>query len=459
MKLIKFKRLMLSLLAFGALQLNGFGAAPKPLNVGLARVAITPETPVRLTGYSSRDFPFEGVHHELWAKAMAFGDEKKGYRIIITVDLLGIPHRVTERVRDALAKEIGISPANLSICASHTHSGPQIGNIVSHFNKPLDPDELAEISLFAMGLVPKLKGVAIDAIANAAPSLVSHAKGEVNFAVNRRTSINPNGVTDHSLPVMRITDLEGKTKAVLLNYACHAVTLGPKNNVAHGDWVGEAQIQVEENLPPGAMAMVVIGCGADQNSSPRMNTENPEMDLVYAKDQGKQIADEVNRLLADETWKSVRQLPEGKMKYVELTFANMPDPKKLAEDAKGSGRTSNYSLLLLGRMARSGDIPEKINYPIQVWDFGKDLVMIFLAGEVVVDYALRLKQELGEDSVWVNAYANDMPCYIPSLRILREGGYEAETAMIGYEKPSKFTEDVEEIIMNGIYSILPKNIK
>ncbi|NHE56528.1 hypothetical protein [Cyclobacterium plantarum] len=459
MKLIYMKRLILSMLAFGAFQLTGFGEAPKPLNVGLARVIITPETLVRLTGYSSRDVPFEAVHHDLWAKAMAFGDEKKGYRIIITVDLLGIPHRITEKVREALSKEIGILPANLSICASHTHSGPQIGNIVSHFHKPLDPDELAEIALYAMGLVPKLKDLAMDAIANATPSLVSHSKGEVGFAINRRTSINPNGVTDHSLPVMKITDMKGETKAVLVNYACHAVTLGPLNNVVHGDWVGEAQLQMEENLPPGAMAMVVIGCGADQNSSPRMNTDNPEMDLVYAKDQGKQIADEVQRLLATNDWKGIGQLPEGKMKYVELTFATMPDPKKLAADAKGSGRTSNYSLLLLGRMARSGDIPEKIDYPIQVWDFGKELVMIFMAGEVVVDYALRLKQELGEDRVWVNAYANDMPCYIPSLRILREGGYEAETAMIGYEKPSKFTEDVEESIMSGIYAILPKSSK
>lgn len=446
-------------MAVVAVQTTGFGGAPKPLNVGLARVVITPETPVRLTGYSSRDVPFESVHHDLWAKAMAFGDERSGYRILLTVDLLGIPHKITEKVRAALAQEIGIMPANLSICASHTHSGPQIGNIVSHFHKPLDPDELAEIALYAMGLVPKLRDLAMEAIANAEPSLVSHTKGEVGFAINRRTSINPNGVTDHSLPIMKITDLKGETKAVLVNYACHAVTLGPLNNVVHGDWVGEAQLQIEENLPAGAMAMVVIGCGADQNSLPRMNTDNPEMDLVYAKDQGRQVADEVNRLLAGQDWKTIRQLPEGKMKYVELTFAKMPDPKQLAADAKGSGRTSNYSLLLLGRMARSGDIPEKINYPIQVWDFGKDLLMVFLAGEVVVDYALRLKQELGEDRVWVNAYANDMPCYIPSLRILREGGYEAETAMIGYEKPSKFTEDVEETIMNGIYSILPKSSK
>lgn len=82
--------------------------------------------------------------------------------------------------------------------------------------------------------------------------------------------------------------------------------------------------------------------------------------------------------------------------------------------------------------------------------------MIFLGGEVVVDYSLRLKKELGADRIWVNSYANDMPCYIPSLRILKEGGYEAEGAMIGYEKPSHFTEDVEEKVMEGIYSILPK---
>jgi neutral ceramidase len=109
------------------------------------------------------------------------------------------------------------------------------------------------------------------------------------------------------------------------------------------------------------------------------------------------------------------------MKYIDLTFADIPDSKKVADDAKESGLTSNYSLLLLSRMARSEAIPMKISYPIQVWNFGKDLTMIFLAGEVVVDYSLRLKKELGANRIWVNSYANDIPCYIPSLRTLKEG--------------------------------------
>lgn len=435
-----------------------YGQKNKLIDVGVARIDITPEKPVRLSGYSGRDNPFDSVHHKLWAKAMAFGNKNEGYSILITVDLLGIPGKITEKVRSELRDSIALNPENFTICASHTHSGPQIGNIVSHFNKPLSPDELAEISLYAMNLTTKLKEVSLMAVQNIKSSSVFWGQGEVDFAINRRTSINPDGVVDHSLPVLKISDPDGAVRAVLLSYACHAVTLGPKNNVVHGDWAGEAQIQIEENFP-GAIAMVAIGCGADQNSHPRMNSENPEMDLVNAKKQGKSIANEVKRLVSSETLTLLKEAPSGKLKYIDLTFAEVPDPKKLAEDAKGSGRTSNYSLLLLSRMARSEPIPMKISYPIQVWNFGRDLAMIFLGGEVVVDYSLRLKKELGADRVWVNSYANDMPCYIPSLRILKEGGYEAEGAMIGYEKPSRFTEDVEAKVMEGIYSILPEEFK
>lgn len=427
----------------------------KLIEVGVARVDITPETPLRLTGYSERDFAFERVHHRLWGKALAFGNAKDGYSVLITVDLLGIPGHITDLVRQALAKEVGIKPENVTICASHTHSGPQIGNIVSHFHKPLTPDELAQVALYSQRLVPKLSTVALQAIKTIQPSLLSWGEGEVKFAVNRRLYINPNGPVDHAMPMLKVTDPDGKIRAVMVSYACHAVTLGPYNNVVHGDWVGEAQLQIEESLPPGAIAMVSIGCGADQNSNPRMNVANPAMDLENARIQGKSIAEQVKALVFSNSLKPIQELPKGKLTYVDLDFAETPDALKLAKDAMGAGRTSNYSNLMLGRLARS-EMPDKISYPVQVWHFGKSLTMIFLAGEVVVDYALRLKKEFGRERLWVNAYSNDMPCYIPSLRVLKEGGYEAESAMIGYEKPSKFTEDVEERVIKAVHDTMKK---
>jgi hypothetical protein len=63
---------------------------------------------------------------------------------------------------------------------------------------------------------------------------------------------------------------------------------------------------------------------------------------------------------------------------------------------------------------------------------GDDLTMILFAGEVVADYSLRLKRELAADMPWSIGYAMEVPCYIPTVRILKEGGYEADSSLIYY---------------------------
>lgn len=427
------------------------------INTGLARVDITPEIPIRLTGYSTRDIPFEGVSQKLWAKAMAMGDTEN-LSVLITVDLLGIPGNITKEVRSVLARETGLKNIQIAISASHTHSGPQIGNILSHFHKPLSPKELAEVAMYAKNLVPKLVRVALESIRNREPSKLSVSWGEVDFAVNRRLRLNPDGPVDHSLPTLQVRSREGELRGIMVNYACHAVTLGD-NNTVHGDWVGEAQAQIEANYP-GVVAMVTIGCGADQNSSPRMNSEDPKKNFEYVHNQGKSIADEVERLMkSNQEWKVLSEAPTGQLTYHTLKFAEEPDPRELAKDAMTEGRSANYSRLLLSRMARSEEIPMEFDYPVQVWNFGEDFSMVFLAGEVVVDYGLRLKKVLGSSNVWINSYANDMPCYIASRRVIGEGGYEALSSMKGYEKPSALSPEVEEDIVQGIYDLLPERVE
>ena len=123
------------------------------------------------------------------------------------------------------------------------------------------------------------------------------------------------------------------------------------------------------------------------------------------------------------------------------------------------GRSANYSHLLLSRMARSEDIPMEFEYPVQVWNFGPDFSMVFLAGEVVMDYGLRLKEALGASNVWINSYSNDMPCYIASRRVINEGGYEALGSMKGYEKPSALAPEVEEEIIQSVYDLLPVTVE
>jgi hypothetical protein len=85
--------------------------------------------------------------------------------------------------------------------------------------------------------------------------------------------------------------------------------------------------------------------------------------------------------------------------------------------------------------------------------------MVFLNGEVVVDYSLRLMREYDKERLWVNGYSNDVPCYIPSDRVLKEGGYEGGGAMIYYLRPTKFAPGLEDRIVSAVEELVPATFK
>ena len=82
--------------------------------------------------------------------------------------------------------------------------------------------------------------------------------------------------------------------------------------------------------------------------------------------------------------------------------------------------------------------------------------MVALAGEVVVDYSLRLKAELAGRALWVAGYSNDVFGYMPSLRVLREGGYEGVGAMRYTELPGPFAASVEKRVIDKVYELVNK---
>ena len=436
-------------MTFGQTKSNGL------MDIGVAQVDITPEGPIRLTGYAAREkSESKGVIHRLFAKALAFGSDAQGPSILITVDLVGIPGNITLKLAEQLSKKVGIDPAQLSISASHTHGGPEIGilNILQARGKTfsdslLSLDELIHISHYRHQLSEKLEQVALAAIDNRKPALLSWGQGQAGFARNRRTSGGP---VDPSLPILRVADPDGKLRAVLVNYACHGTTLGGDVNRIHGDWISEAQQRIEANHP-GTMAMVAIGCGADANPHPRGKIE-------HMRAHGEEIAKNVETLLASPL-QSLTSPPVGKMKWVKLPFAHVPGIPELIALTSDSSAKGYFARLALERIARGHDIQKELHYPVQVWVFGDELAMINLAGEVVVDYSVRLKNELGAEKLWINGYTNDVPSYIASRRVIREGGYEAESSMYWYDKPSPFVEAVEDIIISAVHELLPASLK
>ena len=434
---------------FGQTKSNGL------IDIGVARVDITPDGPIRLAGYAARaKSESKGVIHRLFAKALAFGSDAQGPSILITVDLLGIPGHITSKAAERLSKKIGIDPAQFAISSSHTHGGPEVGilNVLqargnTFSDSLLSLDHLIHISSYIHQLSAKLEQVALAAMENRKPALLSWGQGQAGFAKNRRTSGGP---VDPSLPMLRVTDPDGKLRAVLVNYACHGTTLEGNVNQIHGDWIGEAQQLIEANHP-GTIAMVAIGCAGDANPHPRGKME-------HIKLHGEEIARNVEKLLASPL-QPIISPPLGRMKWVKLAFAHVPGILELIEQTSNKSVKGYYARLSLDRIARGQEIPKELNYPIQVWAFGNELAMINLAGEVVVDYSVRLKNELGAEKLWINAYTNDVSCYIASRRVIREGGYEAESSMYWYDKPSPFVEEVEDIIISAVHDLMPESFK
>jgi hypothetical protein len=329
------------------------------------------------------------------------------------------------------------------------------------------PAHRAHIERYGRELAERMEQVALAALAARKPGRLAWAQGDVGFAMNRRPidkngrcpglGVNPRGPVDHSLPVLCATDVQGKVLAIVVNYACHGTTLGGDFNRIHGDWPGVAQECIEADHP-GATALICLGCAGDANPEPRGKLE-------MVAPHGRAVADEVNRLLRGKLATlgpalAARRLP------LQLAFDKPPTREELqrrlaaSKDPKATSaekRLGVQAAAFLARLDRGETFPADIDYSVTTWTFGDDLAMVFLPGEVVVDYALRLKRELDAARLWVTAYANDVPCYIASRRVLAEGGYEPDFSMIYYDRPGRLAPAVEDRIIGAAESLLPKS--
>ena len=408
--------------------------------MGVARADITPDFPVRLNGFLVRKEESRGVRHKIWAKALAIRSGDSNPVVLITVDNLGVPDEITQAVARHVSRVTPLSIERLAIAASHTHTAPMVNGCAPNiFGEAIPVPEQAHIDQYTRLFTDKLTEVALAALADLKPASVYLGFGKVTFAKNRRS---PTGPIDHELPLLVVKDQSQNLRAVLANYACHCVTLSEP--LIGGDWAGYAQEHLER-MHPGTVAMISIGCGADQNPIP--GVQGDRFDI--ASQQGLEIAREVSRLITGDLQKLTGAI-QVKYDRVDLELAEPPTRAELVEKAKLNTAIGYHARVQIQKLDHGEKLRTKIDYPIQTWNFGQSFSMVFLAGEVVVDYAKRLKGELPRGSIWINAYSNAAPCYIPSERILREGGYEGGNAMIYYDQPTRFASGLEDKIIHVV---------
>jgi neutral ceramidase len=418
---------------------------------GAARIAITPPMPFWLTGYASRTKPAESVRMELWAKALAIRDDQGQRAVIITTDLIGLTQQLTDTVAERLAKSHGLKRSEVLFNSSHTHAGPVIWpNLRVMFD--FDEKELDRAKGYSRKLTDDLTAVAGEALKNMMPARLSWGQGTADFAINRRETtatgvkigVNPNGPVDHTVPVLRVIGADGALRAVLFGYACHNTTTGGDFYQVNGDYAGAAELELEK-AHPGTIALFMILCGADQNPNPRGTVE-------FADQYGRTLATEVERTLVG-TLKEIRSPLRTAYRTIDLEFAPHTREQFQTESKNPDKYRQRRAQLMLDAYDQGKPV-RRLPYPMQVIRFNDDFTLLALGGEVMVDYSLRAKREFPAENLVVAGYCNDVSGYIPSQRVLREGGYEAAESMIYYGQPGPLADNVEEVVFQCVRDLI-----
>ena len=434
---------------------------PEPSwKAGVSSVKITPDGPAWMAGYASRDKPSDGVEQDLFAKSLVVQDGSGETLVMVTLDLISVPGPLRSFIEQKLAQSHGLKPANLLMNCSHTHSGPEIRTTGTALSG-LEPERRAKAIAYVETLQTRILSSIDAAFVKLAPANLTFQKARAGFAMNRRlpsesgyrNSPNPEGRVDHDVPMLRVEDTEGAIKAIVFGYACHNTTLGLYQ--MNGDYAGYAQHYIEE-AHPGTVALFMMGCGGDQNPYPRST-------LDLAKQHGRTLATAVEAGL-----QTPKRPITGSLKMAfataDLEYADAPTKDELLERAQS---TNKYEKKYAGRLLKeleNGTLLTSYPAPVQVVRFGDTVLFVALPGETVIDYSLRIKREnrkQGGPDVWVAGYSNDVFAYIPSLRVLLEGGYEAGGAMrymTTVVQPGAFAPNVEDRLMSRVKELIESTV-
>lgn len=449
---------------------------------GVSKVCITPEEPICLDGWGSRIS--QGVSMDIWVKAAAFAANDTPVHVIVSADLCGFSGSMVERLVSWAQVEHQLERNQLILNCSHNHSGPVFEDTLPLYHD-LSDAEYDVIGRYTVALEERVRATISQAIKNLSPARISWGQSLCGFAVNRRRSRGNQTrqlptVVDQDVPVLSMRHEDtGALMGCLFGYSCHATAINDEK--VNGDYCGHACANIE-NAHPGTVALFVAGCGADCNPLPRLDSAG-ELGRMY----GMILAAAVNEVLAapeeevehgagaSGVYSSIVLAPSLQSSYGECTLPFEAPPsrhelvQKISSSTEGSAewRQLRYQLDLLDdvepdpmRSPRlftdtvGGKLATAVPYRTHVWRLGKQLHFIALTGEPVVDYALRFKSELSWQDTWVSGYNNELLCYVPSERVLREGHYEGTEGMLEYRHPTVFAPGIEARINALVHKLV-----
>jgi neutral ceramidase len=428
------------------------------LKAGFAKRAISPPVGAPLAGFAARQGVCQGVHDELFARALVLENAQSAVALI-SLDLLAVASDFVERARQAVAARIPIEPSAILISSTHTHAGPVT---VSAFFNPGETLDAAYMGRLSDAIAGAVEG-AWQSRFNAA---VGVGTGTIaNLGVNRRT---PDGEPlDREIGIVKVNDAQGNTRAALMNYACHPTVLGPDNLLASGDFPAMAIERIESQLGAASFAMYINGAQGDISVG-----HSSELSAIGVIAPGRTFerATELGHDLADAVLDALPAIPARDDLVLKFKTIETRLPLKLYPPAEQTQRAfQNAEQRLSGiagdsasaeyRQAKSDLLYSSITHfyaqqtarykdrtlpvELQAIQVG-DAVFIGIPAEVFVEVGLRIKKTEGLQT-FVAGISNGYIGYLPSRKAYEAGGYEVVSSQCSSDVEDRLVESVQQL--------------
>jgi neutral ceramidase len=428
------------------------------LQAGIARTTITPSLGMYLIGYADRSGGCKSIHDDLTGTALVL-DDGATTLVIVALDMLALNECVVARVRAGIAEQWQIPAKQVMICCSHTHSGPiaYAGEKSKRKNRQ-----------FIDGLVSNMVAVVGEALNPLLPATMAWARGEAYIALNRRQrqldgsvsiGVNPVGAVDRSLNVLQVRQRgSGQSLATLVNFACHATTLGPSCYAVSADWPGAMRRTVE--AATGAPCMFLQGAAGNLNPDHDWGDD----DLEAVERLGRQVAKQVLALLPElEPFAASPMQSQSQAAKLPIVLHFKP----------GSRRPYTYREVL----AREAKVPRFLvdlilnaRYPWQTtleqsdrqWHVPMEIQAFRLGTCAIVAHAAETFNEVGEaikarspvPLTLFAGYSNGCVGYLPTAAEHDLGGYEIQLTPYIYRMPGVLAPACEALVTDQSLRIL-----
>ena len=249
------------------------------IKVGCGESIISPGLGVSMAGYF-HDRKSTAVHDDLYARAMIFDDGNVSAGLLCC-DLICIQKEEVEKIREIVSRETGLKGENITVCATHTHTGPRTR--VSRIETDKEPT-----LQWLEGFPERAAQSAVKAMENVEPCQISGGTSlEDRIAFNRRYHmkdgtvqsnpgnmnpgiIKPAGPIDPEVGVIAFTGQNEKIKALFVHYTCHLDNVG--GNEISADYPGHLVRRLQERLADAPFVMYTNGACGDIN---HIDTRSP----------------------------------------------------------------------------------------------------------------------------------------------------------------------------------------